>query len=390
VSPIDDQEEEPDTTTTDPCPGCVPKHPDLEPSFVDIVSSSTKYPSDPYAVVEPEGVRIEVRVHNGGDTVAVGGRVIVSFYGYTDTLDVAPVTVNAVWIGQVEFDVRGTSPFRITSTSRAEAKTLLESDTVAANDRLTSKTYRIAVPCYQVRTENLVDSARVNQPWPVRILVDNLSPYAAGPPASTTLCLWDDEVWCRAEFWTVVARFAVPALGPAETYVLAESVVIPPTAAWQDEAVRYTAKLHVMEPPTADPYHYPSLSAATLTKALLLRPDYEGACHPPSLVPDQPLSLDAYNCGLRPPTTRPRPYTGVEPTLRYRFHLVRFDAAAGRTYRIERSDDAYPFRGYEVDGELLEDLDPAPDRVSYRVSGRVYLALYTRGPELTVTLREKL
>ncbi|HSK19543.1 MAG TPA: hypothetical protein VK912_10390 [Longimicrobiales bacterium] len=370
--------------TIDPCPTpCEPAVVDFAIEDVRVTSASIGvHPVTNLRAVSPHELRITYRIINLGDSAAAPFIAAYVMDGSsTDTLTV--IAPGDTLDAELVIDTVRSRLSPGTDLTQVSVQVYFPNDTAFANNFAVSEQVHIAVPVLRVVSESVPDDIRVNEPFAASMRVRNLSRFAPSPAMTLTACLFEGSIGCYAGQFTTFVSFGIPALTPDSDVLIADQFVVPPTAAWQDEDLRYTGFLCTGGSDDARPYlSYVGLECLFWSNFFVV-PDYEGACAPPLLAPGIPVTLPSYNCGIQPVAPEPAErLAAVRP-----FHLVSFDALADTTYSIDRSTEAVPVRIYDANGSALHDLDPGA-AIRVGAAQRIYVATYTPSPSLTITVQK--
>jgi len=251
---------------------------------------------------------------------------------------------------------------------RVRASVFSLADTIDANNAMTSDTVVVTAALLQVTVD--FGEGRAGGTLPATVTIRNRSTTTDRPAREVDACLYDTFRACDADGRSRTGAFTLPAVPAGATVTANLAIPIPPEAVHLDQAASYETYVC---PVGAVNIELGGVDC-TLFGFPRVRPDYEGLCAPPALTAT-PVTLATWNCGnphLPRTARRPPP-----------FHLLALDAAGGATYRIERSTDGSALRLYDVDGEPVPDLDPAPDRVRVGTSERIYIVSYSAGQSAT-------
>ena len=252
-------------------------------------------------------------------------------------------------------------------------------DTVQDNNVRSSALFHLAIPLPEI-SFSTVPTAVIGEPIAVEVIARNHGLHADLAAQTVTACLHD--IWfrgCTPEYRTTTGGFAMPLVAAGTAVQFTTTMVIPPSAAWQDAAARYDIYLCFGQPATYDVDDSLACAFSQIRK-ITVRPEYESVCAPPRLVPGASVTLAAYNCGLRPNRT------GFESETRaYRFHIVSLEAESNVTYALQRSDTTSVVRIYDAQGNSVFDRDAAPERIRVDVAQLLYLVMYSTHESLGIT-----
>lgn len=331
----------------------------------------------------PDQVSIEYLLRNPGDTTTTPVSVSIGYLGTTTSDDVAPIAPGDTVRRTIRLEIGELEQFRTSDADEAFLSAHAPGRTGLAQSYGSSPRFHIMIP--MLRTRNYVDSltVRAGRSLPGHFEIENTSPWATSRPFRMKACLLTRFDLCSPQDRPLFGDWRIPALAPGETFRFADSIVVPPASAWQDEDLTYRTYLVVVPDGYDDPY-VDAWYGGVRWVDLHVLPDY-AYCSPPLLIPGDSLALPAYNCGLRPPTTLTR--TGPDDvTLLHRFHLVMLPVQAGRTYAFEWSGALVPPRFYDADGLTQLDLDTDPVRIRFAATRTVYAVLYSTEDSVTVSL----
>jgi hypothetical protein len=362
----------------DPCEpvnACLVEGIDLDLRSLTLVSTDTDAASG-LPLVPGDSIRATATVLNRGSRRSEGGTIVLEVKAYGDR-----------FVGRVENDLPALEPGQqqaltlavpvwVSSLSQVRDERLAvlatiygAGDTIVANDRRTSSTHIIAAPILQ-----LVASAgegRVGASVPVSLTIINYSTTRSQPAALWVACFFDSFRSCAEGGRSPSGTVLLPAVPAAGRISVNAQVPVPPEAAYLDEAFTYSGYLCRVDDPTLG---YAEEGACFSIGNVTIRPDYEAVCAPP-LLTGAPAHLAAWNCG-----NPHQPRTELRPPP---FHLLALDAAAGVTYRIERSTGGSAFRFYDVRGEPVPDLAAAADELRVGASERIYVVSYSAAANAT-------
>ena len=297
---------------------------------------------------------------------AIGDRFLGRFQGVAPDLDpgqeqsiTIAVPVSVISLSQVRDE-------RLTALATVYAA----GDTIASNDRRTSDIHILAAPILQVVAVQ-AGEGRIAGTVPIQLTMVNYSTTRSQPAATWIACFYDSFRSCAEGGRSPSSTVLLPAVPAAGRVTMNVEIPVPAEAAYHDEAFRYTGYLCRVEAGTAT---YPEEGACFYIGGVTIRPDYEGVCAPPPLT-DTAVHLPDWNCG------NPHlPRTALRPAP---FHLLALDAAAGVTYRIERSTGGSALRFYDVQGEPVPDLAPDADEFRVGADERIYVVSYSDASDAT-------
>ena len=345
-------------------------------------------------LIAPASFHIRFTVRNRGSEVSPESRAGLDLGGATYDLESGLVPVPPLDPGStvtLEDSLRVIPTYLPARPDRWRARVVIQNhetgpDTDPSNDVLFADSMHLAVPLVDFRVQPIgVPRLFVNEPFLVRLTVANRSRHATLHGAITVACLWYEDQACIPRIWTWFGRHALPDIAPGDSMEIAYTTAITPTAAYQDEAFHGWYSICVLPDTWTDPYlptGRPSFCRFPTDDFVRTRPDYEGACAPPVLVPDGTVVLPAINCGLMPPTSQ----TNNDWLRYYRFHLVALDTDAGATWVIERSPMDNLYGIFDIEGEEVANL-ASGDSIRVARAGRYYLPYYSNADTFTVTLR---
>lgn len=345
-------------------------------------------------LIAPSSFHVRFTVRNRGSEVSPEGSAGLDLGGATDDLESGFVPIPPLDPGSavtLEDSLAVIPTFLPARADIWKARVVIQKhasgpDTDPSNDVLFADSMHLAVPLLDFRVQPIgVPRLFVNEPFVVRLTVANRSRHATLHGVVVVGCLWDEDQACHPRIWTWFGRHPLPDVTPGDSAYIAYTTAVPPTSAYQDEAFRVWYSVCALPDTWTDPYlptgrspycRFPS------DNFIRMRPDYEGACAPPTLIPDGTVVLPEINCGLMPPTSQ----TNNDWLRYYRFHLVALDTDAGATWVIERNPKNNLYGIFDIEGEEVPNL-ASGDSIRVARAGRYYLPYYSNADTFTVTLR---
>ena len=357
---------------------------DLEVVSASVTADATD-PQTMLPIVQPAAVRVGYTIRNRGRVAVPAGVVwlnLVSANGhdFSETIEqqqpgLAPGETHSgsALIPTGSLQGVGLRDDRMT----AKVSVWASEDTVVSNNVMSSALFHLAVPLLDL-SFTAEPNAVIGQPIALSIIARNYGLHAEVPAQSLTGCLYDGFGGCRPEYRTTTGAIEIPRVPAGSAVQFNTTMVIPPSAAWQDAYSRYTMYLCAGQPATYNVGD--SVRCVSSSRTLWVRPDYASSCAPPALTAGMAVTLATYNCGLRPTLA------GFETqTLAYRFHLVSLEAESNVTYALQRSDTTSIVRIYDAQGNAVYDLDAAPERIRVEAAQRLYLVMYSATESIAIT-----
>ena len=247
----------------------------------------------------------------------------------------------------------------------------------------------VALPVIEASIDSVSAAAiRVGEPFAVTYRVRNVSTRSTAAGLTLRLCLRFDYSTCWPGYWGTFGHVDVPNLPPGGQFSLGTSVRLPSTATIHDEDHLLILAVCPALTSWTDPYlDYADRTLQCFGEQYIrVLPDYEEVCSAPLLESGETHFFTDYNCG-RVPATAQIPIGGSWHDQWSLFHVIGIDAAAGRPYRLERSDSTGGLKMLDPDGaDALLESAPAGS-FAFGQSGRYYLVMHTDSPAVSITLR---
>jgi hypothetical protein len=370
----------------DPCTtvfACRSPGVDVEVVSVAVASNATD-PVTMLPIVQPGALRVDFTIRNRGRIAAPLETMLLTLRAADNNFlsqvvrPQPPLAPGESYSGSTLIEVGSLEGNRLRDDRMmVEVWVGATGDTLNENNVMSSALFHLAVPLPDLSftTEPFVT---VGQSVGLSVIVRNYGRHADLPAQTVTGCLYDGFRGCTPDYRTSTGSFATPAVAAGSAVQFNTTMMIPPSAAWQDAAARYNIYLCTGLPSTYDVANSIACGFSTWT-GLTVRPDYESVCAPPLLVAGITVTLSTYNCGLRPSLA------GFEAETRaYRFHIASLQAESNVTYALQRSDTTSVVRIYDAQGNSVRDIDPAPEYIRVDVAQRIYLVMYSSTESLAI------
>lgn len=363
---------------SDPCDrphACEVQGVDLSISHLEIVAS--RFDSiDGLGVVDPDLVPVDFEVRNRGDSASLAAVLVLSLHwaASPDSLDIPPLAPGESYGARHTVHTRHILYERTHDDAFAwVTAVLLVVDADTANNQLLSTKVHVAVPVIQIAVTLSPTDITVNVPFHARVIVDNVSRFAALPSVTLGFCVVPvDDQGCLSGDEGFGARVmgSIPPLG---RYDQTLSLIVPRDATIQNAARSHQFVTLLLPPGTPD-----SLVTtrhlwfgAWIGPEFALHPDYH-ACQPELLRPDTPVTAPI-EC------RKPSP-----------FALFELQARTDLLYTIEQQ--AYPgAEVYDDTGNFLGLTYPGW-HFYFAAAGTKWLADFAGSPDettRTMTLRQE-